>query len=124
CLGGDAATHFAKQLRLELNDSLVSAEHFLFPLAQLGRREPFGIRERLAPFILNRNAHGVRFGNLDDVTKHAVETDAQVTDAPACAFGGFEGGDDLFRVATDRTQLVELDGIPGANRVAISELYR
>ena len=122
-LGGDLAADCGEQFRLELNDSFVGSEHFLFPLAQLRRGEAFGIGERLAAFVLDRNASGVGFRNLDEVTENAIETNTQVTDTAARAFAGFEGGDDLFRVMRGRAQAVEFGGEAVADRVAVGEFY-
>jgi len=100
-------TDFGEELCFELDDTLFGAEHFLFPVAQLGRGEAFGIRECLASLILNRHARGIRLRDLDVVTEDAVETDTQIINSAASAFSGFKRCDDLFRITTDRSQLVE-----------------
>src|SRR6185503_6887039 len=120
----DLPANVCEQLCLELHDPFFSAEHFLFPIAQLGCREAFRIRECLTPLVLGWYARGIRLRDLDEVSKDAIETNAQVVYATARTFAGFERRDDLFSVATGRAQLIELGGVTFTNCVAVAELDR
>jgi len=95
------ATDVREELCLQLHDAFVSAEHFLFPVAQLGRGETFGIRECLASLILDRHARRIRFRDFNEVSEHAIKPDPEISDSTARAFSGFERCDDLFRVPTN-----------------------
>src|ERR1051326_4610965 len=59
--GGDLPADVREKFCLQLYDAFFSAEHFLFPVAQLGRGEALRIRERLASFVFDRNACRIRF---------------------------------------------------------------
>ncbi len=48
------------------------------------------------------------FGNFDVIAEDLVEADFQGIDAGAFAFALFHGGDDLFAVLAEVTEVVEL----------------
>ena len=107
-LGGHLSTDQPEDFGFKLQNALFRAEDCAFPFFQRGGGESFSVGQRLASFVVIGNAGGIRLGYFNEVTKDIVVTNAQGTNASASSLVGLERCDRLLRVATQRTQLVEL----------------
>ena len=124
CNGCESAQHIelgnrlaqglqGRQMRKQGAEQLL--EQFLFPRKrpisgrqrlvleglEIGRDVALGILEGLSAAIVEWHLVGLAIGDLDEEAMHAVETDLQVGNAGALAFGALEGRQKLVTVFID-----------------------
>ena len=103
---------------LDLADPILRPEDLLLEILQRRRHEPLGVRERLPPDPVGRDAVPVRVTDLEGVAEHAVVTDAQVRDARAFPLLGLDREEGSLRVLAQRAKRVELGVGAVADRAA------
>src|SRR5207302_7465514 len=98
-LPADLAPNLLEQLVLEPPPPLVSTEHLGLVLPELRRHVALRARERLPADVLGGHTRGVGVGDLDAVTEHAIEADAERRDPGTDTLALLEPGDPVARRA-------------------------
>ena len=119
-LGGDCATYCRKDFRLELKYPFFGTENFAFPFLEGRGSKSLGIRQRLPALVIVRHAGSIRLRYFYEVTEDIVVPNAQVSDATSSALLSFQRRNDLFRVTTDRSQLIKFGCIAIANHPTLN----
>ena len=100
--------HLEVQLVLELFAALLRAEHFVLHLLQLIGDVTLGVGNGLFADVMRGHFVEMRFGNLDEIAKHIIETHLERRNAGVFNFALLQLCDPFLAFACAAAQFVQL----------------
>ena len=123
-LAGDAVTDIDKQRVFQLQPFFLGGGNFVFQLFEFRGNESFRIDQGLLADKVCGNRPGLGAPHLEVVAEDPVVADLELGDAGPFAFLLFQAENDLFAVAQEDDQLVQLFVKTFPDQVAVPERYR
>ena len=104
--------------------ALLGAQGFVFKRFQLGGDEALGVFQGLAAPVVAGHFVQLALGDLDEKAMHLVELHAQVGNAAAGAFAGFQIEQEAIAIGLDGAQLVQIGVVAMGDHTAVAHQSR
>ena len=104
--------------------ALLGAQGFVFKGFEFGGDEALGVFQGLAASVVAGHFVQLALGDLDEKTMHLVELHAQVGNAAAGAFAGFQVEQEAIAIGLNGAQLVQLGVVAMGNHAAVAHQGR